>query len=190
MFVKKFGNELSDIATLEVPNGEVWLVRLSKDGGKIWFQDGWQNFVQHYSISVGYFLVFKIVKISTFQVLIFDSTACDIHHPYNEIKTKPQCNADSSKLKPENKCKMVEKVKIDEADYENKRQFLALLEEMGIYANVRCKSFSEEDQQRAIHFARLFKPRNPSFMAVFRFHSSGDRRLVSFQIKYIHESSH
>ncbi|KAJ0077722.1 hypothetical protein Patl1_36270 [Pistacia atlantica] len=67
MFVKKFGNELPDIATLEVPNGQVWLVRLTKDGRKIWFQDGWDDFIQHHSISVGYFLVFKYVKNSTFQ---------------------------------------------------------------------------------------------------------------------------
>ncbi|KAJ0009835.1 hypothetical protein Pint_34519 [Pistacia integerrima] len=109
-FVKKFGNELPDIATLEVSNGQVWLVRLTKDGRKIWFQDGWDDFIQYHSISVGYFLVFKYVKNSTFQVLIFDSTACEIHYPYNAMEGLTQ-NAmlPTQNLKPENKCKMVKK---------------------------------------------------------------------------------
>ncbi|KAJ0077170.1 hypothetical protein Patl1_35983 [Pistacia atlantica] len=67
MFVKKFGNELSNIATLEVPNGRVWLIGLTNDGTKIWFLDGWHDFVQYHSISIGNFLVFKYLKNSTFQ---------------------------------------------------------------------------------------------------------------------------
>ncbi|KAJ0076948.1 hypothetical protein Patl1_35974 [Pistacia atlantica] len=120
MFVKKFGNELSDIVTLEDPNGRVWLIGLTKDGTKILFQDGWHDFVQYHSISVGYFLVFKYLKNSTFQVLIFYSTACKIHYPYSAVKSKPQCNADNSQSKPENRSKMVEKAEINESDYENK----------------------------------------------------------------------
>ncbi|KAJ0077415.1 hypothetical protein Patl1_36258 [Pistacia atlantica] len=116
MFVKKFGNELPDIATLEVPNGQVWLVRLTKDGRKIWFQDGWDDFIQYHSISVGYFLVFKYVKNSTFQVLIFDSTACEIHYPYNAMEANPECNAANSKLKPENKCRNVRWIKLQASD--------------------------------------------------------------------------
>ncbi|KAJ0077410.1 hypothetical protein Patl1_36256 [Pistacia atlantica] len=72
MFVKKFGNELSDIATLEVPNGRVWLIRIDQR----WEQN---------------------------LVLIFDSTACEIHYPYSAVKSKPRCNADNSKSKPESR---------------------------------------------------------------------------------------
>ncbi|KAJ0076954.1 hypothetical protein Patl1_35973 [Pistacia atlantica] len=126
MFVKKFGNELPDIATLEVPNG--------------------QN--------------------SAFQVLIFDSTACEIHYPYNAMETNPECNAANSKLKPGNKCKMVKRAEINESDYENEHKFLALLEEMGIYITIKCSFLSKEDKQTAIHFARLLKPRNTSFMVI------------------------
>ncbi|KAJ0011044.1 hypothetical protein Pint_34525 [Pistacia integerrima] len=184
MFVKKFGNELSDIATLEVPNGRVWLIGLTKDGTKIWFRDGWHDFVQYHSIAVGYFLVFKYLKNSTFQVLIFDSTACEIHYPYNAVKSKPQCNADNSKSKHENKSKMVEKAEINESDNENKRNFLALLEEMGIYLPIKCRFVSKNDRHRAIHIARLLKPRNPSFMVFLRSHSTTERR-VSVPVKFV-----
>ncbi|KAI9181512.1 hypothetical protein LWI28_015737 [Acer negundo] len=81
-FVRKFGDELSDVATLRVPNGQVWHVRLTKDGKKIWFHVGWHDFVKYHSICVGYFLVFKYGKNSNFDVLIFDMTACDIQYPY------------------------------------------------------------------------------------------------------------
>ncbi|XP_031266814.1 B3 domain-containing transcription factor VRN1-like [Pistacia vera] len=188
MFVKKFGNELADIATLEVPNGQVWLVRLTKDGRKIWFQDGWDDFIQYHSISVGYFLVFKYVKNSAFQVLIFDSTACEIHYPYNAMEANPECNAANSKLKPENKCKMVKRAEINESDYENEHKFLALLEEMGIYITIKCSFLSKEDRQRAIHFARLLKPRNPSFMVILRSHKMNEPRVIvpmKFVDKYL-----
>ncbi|KAJ0076892.1 hypothetical protein Patl1_36268 [Pistacia atlantica] len=184
MFVKRFGNELSDIATLEVPNGRVWLIGLTKDGSKIWFRDGWHDFVQYHSISVGYFLVFKYLKNSTFQVLIFDSTACEIHYPYSAVKSKPQCNADNSKSKHENKSTMVEKAEINESDYENKYNFLALLEEMGIYIPIKRRFVSKKERERAIHIARLLKPRNPSFMVFLRSHSTTERR-VSVPVKFV-----
>ncbi|KAL5788446.1 hypothetical protein ACOSP7_005395 [Xanthoceras sorbifolium] len=81
-FVRDFGNELSPVATLTVPNGRVWHVGLAKDGGKIWFYDGWHEFVEYHSISAGYFLVFRYEKISIFNVLIFDITTCEIRYPY------------------------------------------------------------------------------------------------------------
>ena len=83
MFVKKFGNELSTLATLTVPNGRVWNVELMKDGRNIWFRGGgWHEFVEYHSISNGYFLLFRYVKNSTFHVLIFGKSACEIRYPH------------------------------------------------------------------------------------------------------------
>lgn len=61
---------------------------LRKDGRKIWLQDGWDNFVEYHSIAVGYFLVFKYAKNSTFDVLGFDMTACEIDYPYDYEETR------------------------------------------------------------------------------------------------------
>ncbi|KAL5855698.1 hypothetical protein ACOSQ4_005500 [Xanthoceras sorbifolium] len=80
-FVRKFGDELSTVATVRVPNGCVWHVGLMKDGRRVWFSDGWHEFLMHHSVSVGYFLVFKYDRSSNFHVLIFDMTACEIVYP-------------------------------------------------------------------------------------------------------------
>lgn len=79
--MRKFGHDLSDAATLLVPNGSCWRVGLKKDGRNIWFCDGWHKFVESHSISSGYFLFFKYEKNSSFHVVICDFTACEINYP-------------------------------------------------------------------------------------------------------------
>ncbi|ESR36358.1 hypothetical protein CICLE_v10030007mg, partial [Citrus x clementina] len=80
-FARKFGHELTDAATLTLPNGRQSQVSLKKDGRNVWFRDGWHEFVEIHSITPGYFLVFKYEKNSRFQVHIFDTTACEIKYP-------------------------------------------------------------------------------------------------------------
>ncbi|KAG8637630.1 B3 domain-containing transcription factor VRN1 isoform X2 [Manihot esculenta] len=82
-FVKKYGDELSSIATLTVPNGRIWLVELEKVDKKLWFHNGWHEFVEHYSIRVGYFLVFRYGGESNFNVYIFDLAVSEISYPCN-----------------------------------------------------------------------------------------------------------
>ncbi|XP_031278114.1 B3 domain-containing protein REM19-like [Pistacia vera] len=183
MFVKRFGNELSDI--------ERWKFPMVEFGYRIdqkWDQNlvsGWLARlcpISQFSVDTSWFS--KYLKNSTFQVLIFDSTACEIHYPYSAVKSKPQCNADNSKPKHENKSTMVETAEINESDYENKYNFLALLEEMGIYIPIKRRFVSKKDRERAIHIARLLKPRNPSFMVFLRSHSTTERR-VSVPVKFV-----
>ena len=81
MFVKKFGDELSTIATLIIPNGGIWQVGLEKYGKNIWFCDGWPDFVEYHSICYEYFLVFRYEGNSNFHVHIFDKTAIEIQYP-------------------------------------------------------------------------------------------------------------
>ncbi|XP_031249455.1 B3 domain-containing transcription factor VRN1-like [Pistacia vera] len=155
-FLRKFGNELSDVVTLKVLNGRVWFAdelsavaklsipnghvwQVTIDGKNIWFQDGWHDFVQSYSVSTGYFLVFKYAKNSTFQVLIFYKTACEIQYPYNAEEAVN--DVENSKFRPPSK-----KFKI---------------EEMGIYIAGKNGLLSIKQRKRAIDIARLFKPRNP-----------------------------
>ncbi|KAF8410594.1 hypothetical protein HHK36_003126 [Tetracentron sinense] len=80
-FVGKFGVELSDVAFLKVPSGTVWSLGLRKADDKVWFQNGWQEFVEHYSIRDGHFLVFRYDGNSHFSVLIFDMSASEIMYP-------------------------------------------------------------------------------------------------------------
>ncbi|TXG64425.1 hypothetical protein EZV62_011419 [Acer yangbiense] len=190
-FVRKFGDELSDVAKLRVPNGRVWHVRLTKDGNKIWFHVGWNDFVKYHSICVGYFLVFKYGKNSNFDVLIFDVSACEIQYPYycggglkndennlgskrckveelDEIKTSDAIG-DESEFK-----KAVCKVEISSSDEENERikfdilDLVAVLKDFGITVGCKFRYISAEERERAITAVKLFKPKNPSFMVILR----------------------
>lgn len=82
-FLRKFGGDLSTAATLTVPDGSVWRVGLKKVGNKIWFFDGWQEFVQRYAIGVGYLLVFRYEGKSSFHVHIFNLATSEINYESN-----------------------------------------------------------------------------------------------------------
>ncbi|KAK1576109.1 hypothetical protein Q3G72_011029 [Acer saccharum] len=206
VFVKKFGNELSTVATITVPNGRVWKVVLTKDGTKIWFHSGWHEFVEYHSISTGYFLLFRYEKNSNFHVFIFDMSACEILYPHYcvglkndsltlkppafnsalEIKRKStaslespifRCNYESRSKR----CKMEKAVGMkktdsigDESEHESKRtkfdehELLDILKEMGIYVKRNFKYIAAKEKERAIAAARLFKPKNPSFMLILQ----------------------
>ena len=79
-----FGDELSTSATLIVPSGGTWKVGLLKAEGSIWFCDGWEDFVEFYSISVGHLLVFRYERNSNFHIIIFDKTTSEIQYPSNK----------------------------------------------------------------------------------------------------------
>ena len=87
-FVREYEDKLSSIATLTVPNGSIWQVRLEKANNNIWVRGGWQDFVEHRSINYGYFLVFKYKGNSKFQVLVFDMTATETKYPSNGDKKR------------------------------------------------------------------------------------------------------
>ncbi|CAJ1932821.1 unnamed protein product [Sphenostylis stenocarpa] len=79
-FLRKYGTQLSTIATLTVPDGSVWRIGLKKADSRIWFVDGWQDFIQRYSITVGYFLVFMYEGNSSFIVHIFNLSTSEINY--------------------------------------------------------------------------------------------------------------
>ncbi|KAK6253599.1 hypothetical protein QUC31_015319 [Theobroma cacao] len=80
-FVGKFGHELSGVATFVLPNGRKWKIGLTKADDRIWLDDGWHEFIEYNSIRYGYFLVFRYEKDSTFHVIIFDNSACEVDYP-------------------------------------------------------------------------------------------------------------
>ncbi|KAJ4836450.1 hypothetical protein Tsubulata_023089 [Turnera subulata] len=80
-FAMKYGGELSDIACIYDPDGIAWEMRLTKSSNQIWFDGGWQEFVENYSIRSGHLLVFRYEGSSTFRVRIFDMTSCEIDYP-------------------------------------------------------------------------------------------------------------
>lgn len=77
----KHGNDFSDLVHLRVPGGDAWEVKLWKKDGKVWLRDGWGDFIKHYQISHGHFVVFSYLGESWFNVVILDTTACEIQYP-------------------------------------------------------------------------------------------------------------
>ncbi|KAK0580857.1 hypothetical protein LWI29_007150 [Acer saccharum] len=51
-FIKRFKHDLSMVATLTVPNGNVSRVGLRRVENKVWIIDGWQDFMERYSIEM------------------------------------------------------------------------------------------------------------------------------------------
>ncbi|OMP02101.1 hypothetical protein COLO4_11358 [Corchorus olitorius] len=80
-FARDYGNALSNPVLLKVPTGAMWEVELTKCDGKIWLENGWKKFSEHYSLKHGYFLVFRLEGNSQFHVLIFDTSASEIKYP-------------------------------------------------------------------------------------------------------------
>lgn len=63
-------------------------IGLIKADDKFWFHDGWQQFVERYSIRVGYFLVFRYEGNALFNVHIFNLPASEINYHSNALSGK------------------------------------------------------------------------------------------------------
>lgn len=87
-FLSKVKDELSVAVALTVPDGHVWRVGLRKTENKIWFQEGWQEFVERYYIRVGYFLIFRYEGSSAFNVSIFNLQNSEVNHFSNTAMFK------------------------------------------------------------------------------------------------------
>ncbi|KAG6709601.1 hypothetical protein I3843_06G132900 [Carya illinoinensis] len=84
-FANKFRDEFSAVATLSLPDGHVWQVGLKRIGNSVWFHNGWQKFVERYSIRVGYFLIFRYGGNSRFFVHIYNLPASEISYQSNAL---------------------------------------------------------------------------------------------------------
>ncbi|KAL6227272.1 hypothetical protein ACLB2K_001231 [Fragaria x ananassa] len=80
-FVKKYGEHLSDSVCLKIPSGCEWEVGVTRNGNKVWFEQGWPAFAKFYSLDYGVFLLFRYEGNSKFQVCIFDTSATEIAYP-------------------------------------------------------------------------------------------------------------
>lgn len=82
-FVRNFGNKISDVSKFRVPDGRIWLVAISKKKKKkdAWFQNGFDEFMKHYSIRDSHVLIFNYKGASSFEVRIYDRSGCEILYP-------------------------------------------------------------------------------------------------------------
>ncbi|XP_062109798.1 B3 domain-containing transcription factor VRN1-like [Humulus lupulus] len=81
-----YGEDLSEAATLTVPNGnKTWKIRVKRGKNFIWF-DGLKEFIEHYSIHYGSVLVFIYQGSSEFSVRICDAMGAEIDYPSHAPK--------------------------------------------------------------------------------------------------------
>ncbi|KAI3895758.1 hypothetical protein MKW98_025549 [Papaver atlanticum] len=80
-FVGKFRTELSDVAVITIPNGQVWRVQLREAKGEILFGRGWKDFMDYFPLAVGHFLILRYDGNSCFHIFVCDMTASEIKYP-------------------------------------------------------------------------------------------------------------
>ncbi|XP_043814102.1 B3 domain-containing transcription factor VRN1 [Manihot esculenta] len=84
-FVRRYGSELSSPVFLKMPSGAKWEIQLLKCDDEIWLTNGWQEFVEYYSLAFGYFLIFEFEQNCHFNVIIMDKSASEIDYPFSII---------------------------------------------------------------------------------------------------------
>ncbi|KAG7577803.1 B3 DNA binding domain [Arabidopsis thaliana x Arabidopsis arenosa] len=84
-FVKLQGSRLPEVVTLETPVGFKSSIKLKRIGEEIWFHEGWSEFAEAHSIEEGHFLLFEYKENSSFRVIIFNVSACEIEYPLDAV---------------------------------------------------------------------------------------------------------
>ncbi|OIT30622.1 PREDICTED: B3 domain-containing protein REM8-like [Nicotiana attenuata] len=76
-FCLKLKGEKSEKGTLKHGKG-TWNVEIGRSkNGVMWFDKGWEQFVQNYNLRIGDFAVFEHLGNMNFSVSLLDSTGCD-----------------------------------------------------------------------------------------------------------------
>ncbi|VFQ95367.1 unnamed protein product [Cuscuta campestris] len=70
-----------------------WKVIIKKScEGRLWFTDGWGEFVRQHDLALGDFVVFKHIGALRFKVTLFDPTCCEKDFPAGDLQ--PQTTTD------------------------------------------------------------------------------------------------
>ena len=84
-FAKKCGETLSDSVSVKLPCGSKWKMKLTEYDGKLWLDNGWPEFVKHYSIGRGNLLTFRYEGNSELHVVLFDTSTLEIDYPSGPV---------------------------------------------------------------------------------------------------------
>ncbi|XP_040946901.1 B3 domain-containing protein REM19 isoform X9 [Gossypium hirsutum] len=172
-FVKKFGDELSVAAALTVPDGHVWRVGIRKADKKVWFHEGWQEFVERKPYPFEDLEDDECIS-PTLQNLISRSKVNNCMNWSGEINFRALKGMNSQSFrgavlskpnKPGRK-----KQKFDhEPDSSVGREY-DVYTNFRLYesASARKRTVTTEERERAINTAKSFEPMNPFCRVVLR----------------------
>lgn len=94
-FLMKCGDDLSNPVFLNVPSGSKSKMELRRWDGDAWFDKGWSEFFEFYSLDNCHSLVFRYEGNSKFNVCIFDQSFKQIDYALKMPKMK-ETNSDDS----------------------------------------------------------------------------------------------
>ncbi|XP_068490434.1 B3 domain-containing transcription factor VRN1-like [Phaseolus vulgaris] len=77
-FTNRYGGSLPNPVSLRASDFKEWVVYWTEKNGEVWFEKGWKEFAENYSLSYGYFVVFKYSGTSQIDVLILDKSALEL----------------------------------------------------------------------------------------------------------------
>lgn len=116
-FIKHFNGTIPRQAILKILTGKLWHVKLEETEGKLFIQDGWEDFVSDNCLEHGEFLVFSYNKNSIFDVRHFGLNGCNKGNGLASVKINTHvkteedseavqvvCDSDSDR-KPTSSCK-------------------------------------------------------------------------------------
>ncbi|CAK8565813.1 unnamed protein product [Lathyrus sativus] len=80
-FTRSHGAGLPNPVTIKPPDGTKWKVIWRNINGEVWFQEGWKNFTQNYSLRHGCLVVFKYKEgTSVLDVVIIGHNGVEIDY--------------------------------------------------------------------------------------------------------------
>ncbi|KAJ4827434.1 hypothetical protein Tsubulata_011087 [Turnera subulata] len=180
-FVKRYGDELTAFVTIIVPDGRMWLIELQKVNAELWFRNGWQEFMEFYSLGTGHFLVFRYEGKSRFNVHIFDLTVSEIKYPFSAPVSLWKPNHDMGVQLNPNELGSIKtegpagrrRTRADTYEHEvpglqkveAKSSRLKLVSE---FFSRRWRPVTPEEKERTVRAAYMLKPENPFFRVILR----------------------
>jgi hypothetical protein len=107
-FVKHVSETERGIAVIEGPSGNIWQVKYAKQEDGSFLQDGWEDFVRDHSLGNFEFLLFRYDGALSFNVQIFDKSACEKEDSfYVEPHQKPIVSHERKVMLPK-ECEVVD----------------------------------------------------------------------------------
>lgn len=151
-FAMRYGAGLPNPVFINPPDGTQWKVYWSKQNGEVWFEKGWKEFVQHYSLDLGHLIFFKYEGTSQIDVLILNKSALEINYPSNSCDENDNIDhSDDESV-----------VILDEWPDQNAKQM------RGENPTQRTSSLNWPKKTRAQEVARNFISCNPFFTVFIR----------------------
>ncbi|KAM7250279.1 hypothetical protein ACFE04_022162 [Oxalis oulophora] len=174
-FITKYGASLSDQVTLKVLPDVVWNIGLTRSDGYVWLEDGLKEFIDHYSLAYGYFLIFKCKGNSHFSVTICDQSGSEISYPYAITHAEEETETETEE--PDDNVSLVMRGQNSDRGF-RKRLKSRLPSQIngdtsGILKSIRDKirkkrTLTFEDKQVCLQNAGKFESAYPHFMIVIQ----------------------